>query len=187
LRASPVGNAGGGVFGGTIPRSRDGVHATGRIRETSGLSKRVFYHLFAGFDRRVRGRARRVRGFGRWDRFHPRPHGTGVRSSVRWTSFVRSVVATRTRDVRRDDPITSMTMDLVSIPFALVAFRRRCSSRARDRVPVDRSVATPTWTHSTTRDTHGRTRARDKPAANRDSDVWDRFGGSQFENVPPLL
>ena len=96
-------------------------------------------------------------------------------------SFVRSFVATRTRDDRRDDPITSITMDFVSIPF--VAFRRRCSSRARSR--PGRSIGRDAHVDALDDERHGRTRARDKPAANRDSDVWDRFGGSRFENLPP--
>lgn len=98
-------------------------------------------------------------------------------SVVRWTShrsFGRRDAYTRCATGRSESP------EIVSIPF--VAFRRRCSSRARSR-----PVATPTWTHSTTRERHGRTRAwNGKPAGNRDSDVWDRFGGSQLENVPPL-
>lgn len=164
------------VCWGDDSRSRDGVNATGRMREAEGLSKRVFYHLFAGFDRRVRGRARRagsVDGIGF-------THGTGVRSSgVTRRSVVRSFVATRTRDVRRDEPIASITMVLVSIPFAVrhssMFVARAIASRSIDRSRRPRG-------HSTTGE-NGRTRVRE--TRDRDSDVWDRFGGSQFENVPP--
>ena len=108
-------------------------------------------------------------------------HAHTERGFGRPVDFVRSFVATRTRDDRRDDPITSITMDFVSIPF--VAFRRRCSSRARSR--PGRSIGRDAHVDALDDERHGRTRARDKPAANRDSDVWDRFGGSQFENLPP--
>jgi len=96
----------------TVPRSRDGVNATGRTREAEGLSKRVFYHSSAAFDRRGRGRARRAgavdgigftrihteRGFGRrpvsrascsFARRCARDvsDGTNRRHRARWISF----------------------------------------------------------------------------------------------------
>jgi hypothetical protein len=78
------------VFGGTIPRSRDGVHATGRIRETSGLSKRVFLPFIRGV-RSARSRSRatsaRVRSMGS---VSPTPTRNGG-SVVRPVDFVRSV------------------------------------------------------------------------------------------------
>lgn len=171
------------VLGGAIPRSRDGVNATGRIRETSGSSKRVFFLQFIRGVRSARSRSRATRGFGRWDRFHPRPRPNGG-SVVRWTSFVRSVVAIacarcatgRSDHIHHDgfrvDPVRRLS------PSVFVA--RAIASRSIG------SVATPTYVDALDDERHGRTRARGKPAANRDSDVWDRFGGSQLENVPPL-
>lgn len=143
--------------GGTIPRSRDGVNAAGRTREDEGLSKGVFYHLSARFDRRVRGRARRAGAVDGIIGFtHAR--GTGVRSSgVTVSLVVRSFAtrrdATRARDVRRDEPIASIAMDRV---FRFDSFRPLAGvARAIASRSIDRSRPTPTWTR--TEDAGGRT------------------------------
>lgn len=150
----------GWCVGGTIPRSRDGVHATGRIRETSGSSKRVFYHLFAGFDRHVRGRAHTERagsvdGIG----FTHTPTRNGG-SVVRWTShrsFGRRDAYTRCATGRSESP------EIVSIPF--VAFRRRCSSRARSRPgrSIGRDAHVDALDDDVERDTGGRARGMENP------------------------
>ena len=145
----------GWCVGGTIPRSRDGVHATGRIRETSGSSKRVFYHLFAGFDRHVRGRARRagsVDGIG----FTHTPTRNGG-SVVRWTSFVRSFVRSSRRVHAMCDGtirITGNRVDPVRRLSPSVFVARAIASRRDAHVDALDDVE---------RDTGGRARGMENP------------------------
>ena len=136
-----------GCGGGTIPRSRDGVNAAGRTREDEGLSKGVFYHLSARFDRRVRGRARRahVPIDGIIHRFHPRPrnggsvvrcHGVTVSLVVR--SFATRRVRAMSDGTNRSHPSRWIAC-FVSFRFVLSpasrARSRRGRSIGRDRRP----------------------------------------------------
>ena len=135
------------VGGGTIPRSRDGVNAAGRTREDEGLSKGVFYHLSARFDRRVRGRARRAGAVDGIIGFtHAR--GTGVRSSGVTVSLVVRSFATRRDATRRVHAMSDGTNRshpsrwiacFVSFRFVLSpasrARSRRGRSIGRDRRP----------------------------------------------------
>ena len=106
--------------------------------------------------RSARSRSRATRGFGRWDRFHPHAHTErGFGRPVDFVrSFVRSVVATRTRDVRRDDPNHRKSCRSRASPFA-VGVRR-----ARDRVPSRRPRGR---TRRRERDTGGRARGMENP------------------------
>jgi len=124
--------------------------------------------------RRRAGNARiacaRVGSFDRCARGTRENGGSVVVRFIRFVSFAgrarRRLSATSADATNRSHPSRTISAHPV---------RRR----TRDRVAVDRSVATPTWTRTTGEEDAregGETRARD-------SDLWDRFGGSGLENL----
>ena len=155
---------------GTIPRSRGGMDAVDRPVDRM---ESFFHRSFVGFDARDRVRPRRDARVGSFDRCARGTRENGGSVVVRFIRFVsfagrarRRLSATSADATNRSHPSRTISAHPV---------RRR----TRDRVAVDRSVATPTWTRTTGEEDAregGETRARD-------SDLWDRFGGSGLENL----
>ena len=152
----------------------DVARRDGRGGSTGG-SNGVFFSPLVRRVRRARSRspATRRAGVGSFDRCARGTRENG--GSVVVVRFIRFVSF-----ARRTRRLSAASADATnrSHPSRTIS-ARSVRRRTRDRVAVDRSVATPTWTRTTGEEDAregGETRARD-------SDLWDRFGGSGLENL----